>query len=221
MDWAGHSQFYHIEDTKSITIYNHFVTTEDDNTFLSILYRDMNEQMISAIVCLNESNAEWKYDFGVFEHWCVRQWVNNDKGGITVAAEYYDTSEEKMGIPIQDMHFVCFDGKGDVVWKSVLSILHGYVPHVMEYTEECNYIIWGNASMDHAQSERHCLRLVLDRNGRIVGTDLKSAQGDCYRYIDGNVYVIVYTDSDFSAQYIAPFAALEGKSFLDTIYTIK
>jgi hypothetical protein len=207
MDQNGQSTMYQIEEAKNLNICR--VTVEGKKTYLSIFYRNKDERLITSIVCLNEFAVEWKHDIGDFEHWSARQWTNNDRGGITVIAEYRDTSSEEWHGKIC---FICFDSNGEIVCESEAPDPYGFTPHVMAHTEEGNYNVWGSICVVPVQSRYRGLLLTFDKYGNILHRELKSVQGDCHRYIEGEVYAVVFADADMSALYIVPFDDLDSES---------
>lgn len=201
MDWNGITKCLTIDRFKSISIF-HGVST-DKNTYLSIFYRNLDEQTIASIVCLDETDEMlWRYDIGQDSIYSARVWASNNMGGITMAVECLDDKGEAV---TSSLDIICLDTYGTIVWKKKV-MSYDPVPHVMDQTEDGNYRIWGFTSKERDQYKSFLL--VLDIAGNFVYNEFKSEWGDSHKYLDGEVYATIYRDN--LAQAHVEFSIMEN-----------
>lgn len=201
MDWQGSVQTYPVKDVKSFNI--NYVLTEDDHVYLSIFYRNMDDQRITAVVKVTQ-NAEvaWQHDLGSWGQWNVTCGVTNDEGGITISSNYNAGLGSENDIK---MYAMCLDAEGNTVWNKEVVSLNPFA-HMITQNDDGTYAFWGN--IVPSRDAYKTFMVQLDRQGRYIRSELKDVWGNMQPYINGEVYAIVYAYDTIRPSYLAPFSSL-------------
>lgn len=201
MNWQGSMQTYPVKGVKSFNI-NH-VLAEDDHVYLSIFYRNMDDQRITAVVKVTQdAEVAWQHDLGSWGQWSATCGVINDEGGITIASNDNAATGSENDIK---MYAMCLDAEGNTVWNKEVVSLNPFA-HMITQDDDGTYALWGN--IVPSRDEYKTFMVQLDRYGRYIRSELKDVWGNMQPYINGEIYAIVYAYDTIRPSYLAPFSSL-------------
>lgn len=181
-------------------------STHSGKTYIDAILINPQGQWLSTMLCVDENwQVSWQYEPGDYVNTSVEKWTHNELGGITLIKKILHDSDKSTQHAALEV--VCLDANGKTVWtNNLLSHFTSPMIAVMRQNAEGQYTIWGRGD------DTTVFMLILDREGLHMQSEYAlSALGDCYQYVNEDVYVVSH-DSTWNPGGFSPFTALERKA---------
>lgn len=175
--------------------YPFMATRAGDRTYFTG-WRYANDTFYGAVLCLDDAgDLLWRFaDEREAHGWCITA-----DGGLLFDVVASDASG------VQD-YLYRMDASGNVLWRKQVSP-YGVV-HLMEELPDGSFEIYGAVSEE--SGPYYSYRLRLDAHGNHLESIFKTQWGQCCRYVEGQVYAVVYEDVNNRLQPVdfLPFDAM-------------